>query len=149
MKSTARQVSEYITKCAERSITSLEDIHKSLSTDISAIEDKLQEVEPLRIECRDLQKMQNHISSMLQTDKISNTFDDDSYDLKTLRKRIINIIEKQGALSNRDIIMKAGYNKDADTVWCLKYLATNEVIVKDPCTKKNGPGPKWESRNEC
>ncbi len=147
MISTARRVSDYIAKCASSGITSIEEIYKVLESDISAIEDELQKAEPLRVECRELQKMQAHISTMLRTDKITSVFDDESEYMKSLRKKIVKIMETQAPLSNRDMIMKAGYNKDADVIRCVKCLAEDGIISKDPDTKLLVHGSNWGARN--
>src|SRR5690606_27354076 len=127
----ARIIAEYVSKCAKNGISSIEDIHNQLKKDIKEIDEKLTSFDSLRIERANLHKVLEHFSAILQTDKMTSSFDDESEEMIEVKGKVIDFIEKNGFGTTRDIITSVGYNQDAKVVRVIKNLAEQGVIERD------------------
>lgn len=142
----ARIIAEYVSKCAKNGISSIEDIHNQLKKDIKEIDEKLTSFDSLRIERANLHKVLEHFSAILQTDKMTSSFDDESEEMIEVKGKVIDFIEKNGFGTTRDIITSVGYNQDAKVVRVIKNLAEQGVIERDKENRINiVPGPSWNN----
>lgn len=142
----ARIIAEYVSKCAKNGISSIEDIHNQLKKDIKEIDEKLTSFDSLRIERANLHKVLEHFSAILQTDKMTSSFDDESEEMIEVKGKVIDFIEKNGSGTTRDIITSVGYNQDAKVVRVIKNLAEQGVIERDKANRINiVPGPSWNN----
>jgi len=142
----ARIIAEYVSKCAKNGISSIEDIHNQLKKDIKEIDEKLTSFDSLRIERANLHKVLEHFSAILQTDKMTSSFDDESEEMIEVKGKVIDFIEKNGSGTTRDIITSVGYNQDAKVVRVIKNLAEQGVIERDKENRINiVPGPSWNN----
>lgn len=152
MKSIESLVSDYISKCASNGVRSIKDMKKCIDSEISEINKKLVEVEPLRLERANLQKIAERFSAMLQEDKAVSDFDDSSQEMSKIHERVITIVDKQSPLSNRDIILKFqeqdkdAYNEDAKIIRAIKFLADKGILDKNE-DRNIVKGPKWGEVN--
>lgn len=148
MKSIERLKSDYIRECSLKGISSIPEIRENLRKDISSIKVKLQDMDPLRIELRNLQKIDEKLTSLMQTEKIISDFDDDTDEMKEIRSGIISIIEDNEPLSNSEIILKfiekdsEAVGQDAKIIRCIKWLAERGYIEKSS-DRKIIPSEKW------
>lgn len=142
----ARIIAEYVSKCAKNGISSIEDINNQLKKDIKEIDEKLTSFDSLRIERANLHKVLEHFSAILQTDKMTSSFDDESEEMIEVKGKVIDFIEKNGSGTTRDIITSVGYNQDAKVVRVIKNLAEQGVIERDKENRINiVPGPSWNN----
>ena len=148
MKSPERLKSDYMRECADLGIHSIPDIRAHLRKDISKIKLELQGMDPLRIKLRNLQKIDEKLAQLMQTENIISDFEDDSEEMNNIRSMIVSMINKNGPLSNSEITNKFieedsdAVGKDAKIIRGIKWLAERSYIDKST-DRKIIPGPKW------
>lgn len=153
MKSPERLKSDYMVKCAKMGIDTIPEIREQLRKDITEIKVKLAEYDPLRIQLRNLQKVDEKLSALMQTDKIVSDFDDDSDEMKAIRQKVVSIIDKNDPLSNSEIQLKfqeedpEAVGKDAKIIRAIKWLFERDIVDKSP-ERKVIRGPKWSQVND-
>lgn len=147
MSSVEKLVSEYIADCAKNGTASILDIYKKAMEEVKEINTQLVAVEPLRLRRSDLQKITNHLSNLINTDNIIESFDDESEDMNKIKSNIIQIVRDNPPLTNRGIIQAymqldgEAYNYEANIIRGIKYLAMCGILDKED--KLIIKGPKW------
>lgn len=150
MISVEKQLSDYIHNCAVNGILSMQDISENLNSEISQLKIKLAEADPIRVQLSKLLKIQEKILEIMQTDKIVSTFEDDSIEMRVIRKAVHGIVGQHAPLSNRDIINKFmeinkdSYNDDSKIIRAIKFLHENEFLEKN-ADRNIIRGQKWDS----
>lgn len=149
MYSIERLKSDYIHKCAKEGISSLPEIREKLKKDIIEIKSKLAAVEHFRLELRNLQKIDEKLSAMLQTDNIISDFDDNSEEMIHIRNSIVKTIKLNDPLTNselKNILVKNDsdfIDKEPKIIRAVKWLYEHEFIDKDS-NRKIIIGKKWD-----
>ena len=144
-------VLDYIQECIETDILTPNDICDRVKNEIAEIDQKLHESDGLRIRKMNLSQVLTHYGMALRRQAslaINADIDDNSEEFISLQKSICELIDQNGAMTNREIIQGIGkYQEDAKIIRAIKNLGEQEVLAKDGSPENRlVKGDKWDNR---
>lgn len=147
-------VFDYIAECGKKDITSQKDIIALAKEEIAQIEQELAQVDLKKERLSKLQAVCLHLgdTSLKQKRAVGKVpkvnLDDDSPEALELRKKICDVIESQGSLTNREVINRVGsYEEDRKVYAAIKWLGSEKILKRDGSeANKLVKGENWDKR---